>query len=191
MTRRARLLPICLALALAGSAGNALAQEPPAAAEIRQLGVGCADGKLRVSFRIDGALTERNLERLLGGLEVRISSRIKLQKRRAFFQGETVAEVLLETTAVYDTLTKGYTLTRFRDQQAVETRAAATEAEMREFLGQVKDLDLAAVSALAGEKKAVVRVRTEYDPTYLFLIMPWSYAATRDKDVDLDGLRCK
>ncbi len=173
---------------LAGAVSRTAAQEPPPEAEIRSLSAECRGGHLLVSYHLQGGMTEVNLERLLGGLEVRFVHELKVQTRRGLFGGATLLETTLETTVTYDTLAKRWTLTRFRAGAQLDTRSADTESEMRTFMETVQRVDLGEAPRTG---HGVLRIKTAYQQGLLFMLLPWSYSATRDKDLDFEAMACR
>ena len=183
MNHRALHLQVCfLVLFVAG--GVARAQEPRLPANIRGLSVNYKNGSLLVSFRVEGAFSPPVLEKLASASAVKFVHKIRVVRRRGLF-GRTLDQKTVETTARYDNLTRQYALDRAVDGTSVESRTTDSDAEMRRFMTEVHDLPVGDRETLSGEEHILVKVRSEYEDTWLLFLFPWTYHAEGEKAVDL------
>ena len=102
-------------LAAVALIGAVLAAAPSAAApSIESLRVERVAGRLQVSFDVEGAFTERALERLEAGLPLVFRHQIELTAKRAvpLWFPRVVARASVTNRAEYDSISRLYRLTR-------------------------------------------------------------------------------
>jgi hypothetical protein len=183
MNRRALLLPICLFALLVGALEAPMAQEPEPAVEIRDLSVSNRQGTIAASFRVEGPFTSRNQEKLAGAHTIRFIHTLKLVRRRTLWFSRVLAERRVEVTARYDNLTRQYFLSRDVDGWQGEESVTDSEDEMRRYMTEIEDLEVASAADLRGERRVTLRVKTEYQDTWLLFLFPWSYSASAEMEV--------
>lgn len=181
--RALRLSAVVLPLVLAFTR-PCRAQEPLPQADVRELKTAVRADGLWVSYRLEGVFSPTVQERLAGSAPVRFVHRIRLVRRR-LFTSRILVERTIETIAEYDNLTRQYSLTRIVDGVESEKTSTESEEDMRRFMTQIREFRLAGPDAWAGEKKATLQVRAEYEDTWLLFLLPWSYAARRERDIPL------
>lgn len=184
MTRRAFLLTTLVLLLLGLGIRPAWAQEPPPGAKIKGLKVTSADGAITVSFRVDGPFTESVRDKLLSGLKVEFVHRVRITRKRWLPFGRPLAERRIVVSAQYDNLTRQYSLVRTVDDVEDERTVVADPDEMQEFMTRIKGMTVGLPAEVIG-KKVTVHVRSEYEGTYVFLLIPWTYSATAEEDVEV------
>jgi len=183
MIRRTLFL-LCGSVFLIVAVRPARAQEPLPQANVRNLRVSVRPDGLWVSYRVDGAFSPAVLEKLAGSTAVRFIHRVRLVHRR-MFGTRTLAERTIEMTAQYDNLTRQYSLTRAVDGAEQERTTTESEEEMQRFMTVVGEFRVAGPEAWAGQKKATVQIRAEYEDTWLLFLFPWSYSAREERDIPL------
>jgi len=181
-----RLILACLLLAFWAGTSPVRAQEPVPSAGIHDLKASFKQDVLKVSYTVEGAFTPAVQERLVSASTIRFVHRIRvLHRRPLFFGGRVLAERNIETSVRYDNLTRQYALTKIVDGAPVESTTTESEQEMRRFMTEIEDFDVAGAAQLAGEERVTLQVRAEYEETWLLFLFPYTYKAQREKDVSL------
>jgi hypothetical protein len=152
--------PGCL-LALAAASGVADPDRPAIAALTARV----EDGRVHVSYRLQGVFSDELLERIELGLPVGFNHHVSLLQARRFWLDRVVAHVRIDTTVRYDSLTELYELTRRIDggselpeehEQAMTTSSAEAMREWMTALDAFPPLALP-----TPEPTARLRVRAE------------------------------
>ena len=169
-----------LLAALAAAAYPARAQAPPESlASIDALNCDLVRGQARISFRVEGALGPKTIRDLDAGAVVSFVHTMTLRKRGFLWFHRTLASATVEVTAKLDTLTQQYTLTRRIGERPAETRTTDDREEMERWMEDVKDLEMP-LPPDSGTGSVLLKVRTDYQKTFLLFFMPWSQNAIRE-----------
>lgn len=196
MTGKARALLVCIGMSCA--AGPVPAGSPDlSGASVSRLRVDRPrpEGRILVSFEIDGALTEEVRERIHSGIEMSFRHRVDLLSKRAFplWPRKLVGRTVVTTTVQYDSLTRRYRLEREtggkswpKEQtppESVESRSTSSAAEMESWMTDVEEVALPSPPDRQ-EARLKVRVRSELGRRFVFYLVPWTYAATAELSLE-------
>jgi len=117
---------------------------------------------------------------------IRFVHRIRvLHRRPLFFGGRVLAERNIETSVRYDNLTRQYALTKIVDGAPVESTTTESEQEMRRFMTEIEDFDVAGAAQLAGEGARHAAGPGRIRGDLAAVSVPYTYKAQREKDVSL------
>lgn len=163
---------LCLALlALPVSEVAAAQKNGP---RVRLLEVDDRGSSLLVSFRVEKAFDERIESKLESGLEISFRHQVNVRRRRTWWFERGVSQKRVFTTAVRDTLTGLYTLTRKVNGGIVETLNSEDLSEVRTFLAEIRDLEIPLPEGLPRDNRSEVRVRSILE-TRFWLFFPYPF----------------
>jgi hypothetical protein len=141
--------------------------------QIRDLEV-VVDGDVYVaSARLPDGLTPERIEAIDAGLETAIAYRLNLYRERTGLPNQTVTRQRIECTVRHDALTRQYTLTRRIDGELQETKVTSDEAQMREFMTELRRVPVATVDELRAGEAYYLRARSDLGLVWRFYLIPW------------------
>jgi len=139
--------------------------------------------EVTLSFRLERALTRDARERIGSGLPVVQRHQVELVRPRAvpLWPAHDLARMLIETSAVYDSLTRRYELTRTirvgRRKKELETVAddrlsVESIAEVERWLSVFEGLPPLEVAESEVDARLKLRVESTLDRHYAFYLFP-------------------
>jgi hypothetical protein len=177
------LLLVCLAAVPAGAADRGKSQIDP-------LHVEQVEERVSVSFGVTKGLEEETLERIRSGIPVSQQHRVELIDRRGVWWTTKVhARLLIETTAVYDSLSRRYELTRTiwagpkkKKGEPVEDLRFSTELtdKMREWMTEFDGLPSLEVPDDAVRERLVLRVESTLGRRFVMYMFPAKITASAE-----------
>jgi hypothetical protein len=190
LIRRAALVSV-LFLALAPTIGVADSRATEPSIELGEVRL---DGpRLSVSFQVSSALTGETLERLQAGLTLTYRHRVQVTTRRwmPLWPARTLASLVIDTTARYDSLIRQFELTRairvrgLEQQPALHEQSAHTEStdEMTRWMTQFHDLpELVLAQRVRGPMR--LRIESVLERRYAWLVIPTRVTASAQWPLD-------
>ncbi|MFQ5767202.1 MAG: DUF4390 domain-containing protein, partial [Acidobacteriota bacterium] len=127
---------------------------------------------IEVTFQIRDAFDERIRAKLASGLSISFVHQVEVRRRRVFWFSRTLAAKKIVTTAVLDTLTGQYTLTRKADGAMVETVTTSDVDEMKGFMTRIEACKVALPQVRLLPPHVEVRIRSRLD-TRFFVLFPY------------------
>jgi hypothetical protein len=153
-----------------------------------------AEGQVTVSWSVPSGLTADATERILSGIPVTLRHRVELVGRRSvpLWRSKTLGRVVVETTAQLDALTRQYDLERRtrvepatgEPRETVDRRRTESEAEMRAWLTEVRDLPPLALPDDVPLRRLRVRVESWLGRKYLWYMLPWSITVSAERALE-------
>lgn len=123
------------------------------------------DGRVLVSVVARDSWTLGMREVLQAGQQIRFEYEIELKRPAPFwFFDSTLARTRVNSIARLDTLTGAYLLTRLRDDRVVRSERRSEEADVREWLTTIEQIELDPVTPLEPNQEYYVRVRMNRSP---------------------------
>lgn len=173
-----------LVLAVLAAVGPAVADDR-ARPDIRDLTCVTTGGRVVVSYRLEHAWGERQLERLQAGVPVVFRHQVDLRLRRGMLLPDRVpARTVVETRVTFDALTRRYDATRRVEVRRAAGGAPADAVEerrsfdgldgVREFSTTVRDVALYVAPDILAERAATVRVESDLGRRWAWYLFPTS-----------------
>jgi len=180
----------------------ALIAAPPAIADkpdkprIDLLDVRLADDRIAVSFHVPNALADETLERIHSGLPVEHRHKVELVARRSvpLWPAKVLGRVRVDTSAVFDTLTLRFDLSRIvragpRDDKkwvVVEEQRHSTASvdEVREWMTHFDGLPALELPESARGSRLRVRVESTLDRRFVWYMFPSKLTLSAERKLD-------
>jgi len=147
------------------------------AAEIVELVPVIRGEGILVSFRVEEAFDEDIVQAIETGLEVSFRYHVELRRVRRGWFDEKTASRLIQTTVVYDNLTKRYSLTREIDGEIDATKLVDNPDAMRRFMTSFESLLLFDVSFMEPNEEFYLRANGVMRDRNVLLLIPWDVGA--------------
>ena len=162
---------------IAGCAFTLALASTISAAEIVELVPVIRGEGILVSFRVEEAFDEDIVQAIETGLEVSFRYHVELRRVRRGWFDEKAASRLIQTTVVYDNLTKRYSLTREIDGEIDATELVDNPDAMRRFMTSFESLLLFDVSFMEPNEEFYLRARGVTRDRNVLLLIPWNVGA--------------
>jgi len=127
---------------------------------------------LTVGFRVESAFDDRLDEEMAAGLPVTFVHEVEIRRRRTFWFNGLVAKKTIETTAVFDSGTRQFVLSRRVDGAPVETSTTPQPEQARRFLCTVDGVGVPLPSDLPADDRNELRLRSTLATRFL-LFFPY------------------
>jgi hypothetical protein len=172
-TRKAFLGLIALVL-LIGPASTAYAQGPETL-RVRPL---VRDGKLLVTFALDGGLTDEMKAVVQSGLRTVFTYTVELKLKVPAWVDRTVATAVVSTSVDYDNLTRRHTVSQARNGRVEQSFVVEDPAEVAQMVTNFDRLPLFDTRQLEANRDYYVVVRADARPRSTPGLWPWSGTAS-------------
>jgi len=159
--------------------------------QIDPLHVEFAADRVSVSFGVAEGLEEEALERIGSGIPVNQQHRVELIDRRgAWWTTKVHARLLVETSAVYDSLSRRYELTRTiwsgpkkKKRPPVEDERLSTDSpdRMREWMTEFDGLPSLEVPDDAVRERLILRVESTLGRHFVMYMFPAKITASAER----------
>jgi hypothetical protein len=173
----ARLYSRCVLLALAliaGTATFAQAQTPGETIRVRPL---VRDGKVLVTFALDGGLTEEMKAVVQSGLRTVFTYSVELRVKVPAWVDRRVASAVVTASVDYDNLTRRYTISQSRDGRVEQSFIVEDAAEVAQMVTNFDRLALFNTK-IEPNKEYYLLVRADARPRSNSSLWPWSGTAS-------------
>jgi hypothetical protein len=164
---RAVLAFLCLVL-LAGRAG--------ADARITDLQVAVEGNRVLASLKLRDAFDRRMVERLESGLRTSIQYRFELHSDRKRWYDNRLSASTLEVDALYDAVSRSYTVHSRLDGELVESRTVRDRAALEAAMTQLERVPVFTLERPAGRRRLLLKARAEMGSRLLFSFIPVTIA---------------
>lgn len=173
-------------------AATGLAEESP---KIEDLEVERRDGRLEVTYVLDGALGDDVLERLQAGIPVTYRHRLQwLARRGLLLPDRELSEVVIVVEATYDSLTRSYQLARSGVTQVRggkkgpagpdESRITDSVETLRRWMTHLDAVRLPAPAKLPEGSEQYVRVTTTFGRKFVLGMFPARRSASAEQTLE-------
>lgn len=163
----ALLAVVALFAGMSGEAGEAIQVAPLV-----------RDGRVLVSFRLDGGFTDEVRESIESGLETTISYEVALRRPVPGWFDKSLAEATVSATARYDNLTRLHQLSRTIDGRGEQPLVSEHREAVRAWMTEFDRLSLFSTAFLEPNREYYVRVRARTRPRFGWFFWPWDRGAT-------------
>ena len=152
-------------------------------AEVRDLAVKVADGRILASFRLDNAFDEELIRRIDSGLPTDLVYRFSLERdRRSWFDASEAAG-RLQVIAMYNAVTSEYLVNFKHNGNLVESRIVREQEELRKAMTEMVDFPVFSTEGLDPEVRLQLEVRAELGTKTLLAFIPRTRATDWAKSV--------
>jgi hypothetical protein len=159
----AALLPALFVGLFSASGGDA--EIPPPRVEV--------DGnRALVSFRLDGALDERFLDRVHSGLPTGFLYRLELLKDRKRWYDRPLEETTFQVVAMYDAVSREYLVNRKLGGKLIDSRMVGDLPALERELTRIESLPAFQLDGLPRSWRLLVRVRAEMGSRTILSFIP-------------------
>src|SRR4051812_34472877 len=165
-------LAVCLIVA---SAGLAQAQTPGETLRVRPL---LLDGKVLVTFALDGGLTDEMKAVVQSGLRTVFTYTVELKMRQAAWVDRTIATTVVSASVDYDNLTRRHTVSQSRDGHVEQSFLVEDPAKVAQMVTNFERLPLFDTKMLQPNRDYYVVVRADARPRSNSSLWPWSGTAS-------------
>jgi hypothetical protein len=130
-------------------------------------------GHLYVSFELREGLTPDVRAAIDSGLKTIFTYSVDLRLDAAGWFDRTVAQAVVTNTVAYDSLLRQHTLERQIDGRNVGSETTKDALRVREWMTNVKDLELFSTGVLMRNRDYYVRVTASARPSYGSILWPF------------------
>jgi len=169
---RSVLLAIALMVVFATFAQ---AQTPAAALRVRPL---LLDGKVLVTFALDGGLTEEMKAVVQSGLRTVFTYTVELKLKVPAWVDRTLATAVVSTSVDYDNLTRRHTVSQARNGRVEQSFVVEDPAEVAQMVTSFDRLPLFDTKLLEANHEYYVLVRADARPRSNQSLWPWAGTAS-------------
>ena len=131
------------------------------------------DGTVYVTFDLASGFTEDVRAAIQSGLKTTFTYDVELRLDVPGWVDRTVGTSTVTATVEYNNLLRRYTLTRTVDGRQDEQEQVESEAKVRQWMTNLKDLPLFRTSILEPNREYYVRVRATARPSNGSLLWPF------------------
>jgi len=149
---------------------------PPAFADtkITSLHVRVEGGQALVSLALEGPLGRRFEERLESGLPTRLIYHLELHRDRKRWWDQRLDGSLLEITAMYDALSRVYTVHIRLDDKLIESRTLRDRPSLEAALRQIDKIPVFDLSRFEPGRRMLVKAQAELGSRTVLSFIPVS-----------------
>jgi hypothetical protein len=166
-----------LAVAAVGLlASNAAAQQQPA--ETLKVKTLERDGKVLVSFALDGGLTDEMKAVVQSGLRTVFTYTVELRLKVPAWVDRRVATAIVSTSVDFDNLTRRHTISQSRNGRVEQSFVVEDPAEVAQMVTNFERLPLFDTRILEPNREYYVLVRADARPRSSASLWPFSGTAT-------------
>jgi hypothetical protein len=180
---RTLLRNLFLLLILVSGAVSAAENESSQAAEaprpcIAALTMDRVDGQYVASFRLDSAFDAEILGKIASGLETVFDYRLEVIRRRRFWIDERTVQRRILASTRYDSLSRQYSLLLKVDGEVEKSSTTDKPEEMRRWMTEIQGVVLGPVSGFTPPEEYTVRAKSDLQPRFVLLFIPWDRDTT-------------
>lgn len=169
---RAVLLAFCLTAVFATFAQ---AQTPGETLRVRPL---LLDGKVLVTFNLNGGLTDEMKAVVQSGLRTVFTYTVELKLKVPAWVDRTLATAVVSTSVDYDNLTRRHTVSQSRNGRVEQSFVVEDPAQVAQMVTNFDRLPLFDTKLLEANHEYYVLVRADARPRSNQSLWPWSGTAS-------------
>ena len=159
---------------LATTATSAFAQEA-STLRVRTLE---RDGRVLVTFSLDGGLTDEMKAVVSSGLRTVFTYTVELKLKVPAWADRTVATAVVSTSVDYDNLTRRHTVSRAKNGRVEQSFVVEDPAEVAQMVTNFERVPLFETKQLEANREYYVLVRADARPRSSAGLWPWSGTAS-------------
>ena len=149
-----------------------LASDARAEARIEELVVTLEGAQVLARWELRDAFDRKLRERVESGLPTSIVYRIELQRDRKRWYDRQLAAITLEVVALYDAVTREFTVNFKLDDKLIESRTVRDREELATAMTHIGPLPVFALEAMPGRPRLLVKVKAELGSRMVLLVIP-------------------
>jgi hypothetical protein len=140
--------------------------------QISEIRIGLDGDRVMASFVLRKAFDQRLAERVDSGLPTSILYRFELARDRQRWWDQKLRSGTLEVVAVYDAVSRSYTVHYKLDDKLIESRTVREPKALEEAMTHIEKLPVFSVAGLPREWRLLVKVEAELGSRTLLSIIP-------------------
>jgi hypothetical protein len=148
------------------------ASQAHADARISDLKIDLDGDRVLASFTLRDAFDRRLEERLESGLPTPVLYRLELARDRKRWWDQTLKRTTLEVMAMYDAVTRAYTVHHKLDGELIESRTVRDHQALEEAMTVVERLPVFSLAGLPAEGRLLVKVQAEMGSRTVLSFIP-------------------
>lgn len=145
---------------------------PSGDVHLSDLEIAFEDGRISVSFELDGALDRELIERIEAGLPSGFTYHFQLVRPNRYWFDNKLESSELEVVAFYNAVTHEYTVNYRFDDKLVSSRTVTDREQLEEAMTRFESLSLFALEDLPPRRLMHLRARVELGSRNLLLLIP-------------------
>jgi uncharacterized protein DUF4390 len=149
-----------------------LASQARADAEISEIKINLDAGRVLTSFTLRDAFDRRLSERVDSGLPTPILYRFELSRDRKRWWDQKLKTATLEVVAIYDAVTRDYTINYKLDDKLIESRTVRERKALEEAMTTIDQLPVFSLAGLPQEGRLLVKVAAEMGSRTILSFIP-------------------
>jgi Domain of unknown function (DUF4390) len=149
-----------------------LASQARAEAKISEIKIDLDGDRVLTSFILRDAFDRRLSERVDSGLPTSILYRFELARDRKRWWDQKVKAATLEVVAMYDAVTREYTVHYKLDDKLIESRTVRERKVLEEAMTTVDQLPVFSLAGLPPEWRLLVKVEAEMGSRTILSFIP-------------------
>jgi uncharacterized protein DUF4390 len=149
-----------------------LASQARAEAKISAIKISLDGDRVLTSFTLRDAFDRRLWERVDSGLPTPILYRFELSRDRKRWWDQKLKEATLEVVAMYDAVTRDYTVNYKLDDKLIESRTVRERKALEEAMSTVDQLPVFSLAGLPSDSRLLVKVAAETGSRTILSFIP-------------------
>jgi hypothetical protein len=148
------------------------ASQARADAKISEIKINLDGDRVLTSFTLRDAFDRRLSERVDSGLPTPILYRFELSRDRKRWWDQTLKAATLEVVAMYDAVSREYTVHYKLDDKLIESRTVRERQALEKAMTTVENLPVFSLAGLPGEGRLLVKVLAEMGSRTMLSFIP-------------------
>jgi len=149
-----------------------LPSQARAEAKISEIKIALDADRVLTSFTLRDAFDRRLSERVDSGLPTPILYRFELARDRKRWWDQKLKEATLEVVAMYDAVTRDYTVNYKLDDKLIESRTVRDRKALEEAMTTVDHLPVFSLAGLSPDARLLVKVAAETGSRTILSFIP-------------------
>jgi Domain of unknown function (DUF4390) len=149
-----------------------LASQARAEAKISEIKISLDGDRVLTSFILLDAFDRRLSERVDSGLPTSILYRFELARDRKRWWDQKLKTTTLEVVAMYDAVTRDYTVNYKLDDKLIESRTVHDRKALEEAMTAINQLPVFSLAGLSPEARLLVKVEAEMGSRTILSFIP-------------------
>lgn len=148
------------------------ASQARAEARISEIKISLDADRVLASFTLNDGFDRRLSERVDSGLPTSILYRFELSRDRKRWWDQKLKTATLEVVAMYDAVTRDYTVNYKLDDKLVESRTVRERKALEEAMTTIDQLPVFSLAGLPGEGRLLVKVAADLGSRMMLSFIP-------------------